>query len=253
MSASPHSSDSPVAVKTGRRSRRQVVVLQQRALEQLAGGLSIHQTASAVGVDRRTVHRWLQRDARFRAAYNAWQQEMIDSSRAQLLTLLGDAVTAVSQSVKKGDARIGTALLRHLSVVAPPSPANCDPQLVRHALALEEEEQKKELDRRARAVGRQDLSPVLEREDLMGNLNREYVGQLRNLADEVEDELDRREGKPPRPRLSSYERSRADFDEHPSDRPPPAPPPASSAQAPMDEPQPVLPHVDAEPLPVEDA
>jgi hypothetical protein len=42
-------------------------VLQERALQQLAAGTGVKETARVVGVHRRTVHRWLAADPNFAA------------------------------------------------------------------------------------------------------------------------------------------------------------------------------------------
>ena len=46
---------------------------QQKALAALRAGSSFPQAAEAAGVNRSTVHRWVQNDPQFRARYNAWQ------------------------------------------------------------------------------------------------------------------------------------------------------------------------------------
>lgn len=249
-------------VKARRRPRQHLTGRQQQALEQLAAGAGIRDTAAAIGVDPRTVHRWLHEDPHFRAAYNAWQQQIIDSSRSQLLTIAADAVTAVSKSVKKGDARTAMSLLKHLSIMPPPPPVPSDPDILHHAIAIDREEQKRELDRRARTVDRDDLSPIAneERRNLLDNPTREYIAELRDLCDILERELDLRDGKPLKPRPSKYVRPVRDpqtgeliYDVPSPDgaaHQPPAPPseahreaqpPPAREPAPLDPPGPIVP------------
>ena len=52
---------------------------QRAALESLRAGSGFPQAAEQAGVGRATVYRWVQSDPHFRAAYNAWQQELVES------------------------------------------------------------------------------------------------------------------------------------------------------------------------------
>jgi hypothetical protein len=68
---------------------------QAQALAALAAGQSISQAASAAGVDRTTVHRWLSNDAVFMAEFNAARMEMVETLRSGVRKLADDAIGAL--------------------------------------------------------------------------------------------------------------------------------------------------------------
>src|SRR6185437_7546952 len=76
---------------------------QETALAALRSGSSFPQAAEQAGVNRATVYRWVQRDAAFRAAYNAWQHELVESAHARLLKLSERAVEVLEHALKHGD------------------------------------------------------------------------------------------------------------------------------------------------------
>ena len=57
---------------------------QRVAFESLRGGSSFAVAAERAGVGRVTVYRWVKSDANFRAAYNAWRQELAESAGSRL-------------------------------------------------------------------------------------------------------------------------------------------------------------------------
>jgi transposase-like protein len=91
---------------------------QQAALAALSNGRTIRDAAKSIGVNRNTVARWLRTDPRFRAAYNAWRQELIDSTRSRLLRTAELAAAAVHKQIAKGDGRLALALLDRLGLAS---------------------------------------------------------------------------------------------------------------------------------------
>jgi transposase-like protein len=110
---------------------------QQIAMEKLASGETIVDAAQAAGVTRMTLHRWLKQDARFAAAYNAWQQEAVATARGRLLALSDQAVTTVANSVKAGDTRAALLVLKAMGAMDRPTPGPTDPEGVLREQELE--------------------------------------------------------------------------------------------------------------------
>ncbi len=77
--------DGPIPLVTDK--SEQLSPAQARAIEMLASGHTVATAAEAVGVGRTTIYRWLKGDAAFVAAFNAWQQDMLDTARGRLLAL----------------------------------------------------------------------------------------------------------------------------------------------------------------------
>jgi hypothetical protein len=109
------------------------------ALTSLTAGETISQAADAAGVDRHTVTRWIKMDPLFRAAYNAWRQELIESTRARLLRAAEVAAGVVNAAVAKGDARIAMSLLTKLGMATPAACETTDPALLREQITDERE------------------------------------------------------------------------------------------------------------------
>lgn len=134
-------------------------VVQLAALGWLMEGKSIRAAAEEVGVSRDTLSRWIHRDVAFRAAYNAWRQEMIESTQARLLRTAETAAAAVHKAIADGDARLALSLLKHLDLTTGVTAGPTDPQLVEGEIAILEEEQRRQLHDRAMAAGNLHLSP----------------------------------------------------------------------------------------------
>lgn len=142
---------SPADLRAGPRGRvAGLSVPQQAALDALSHGLTIKDAARAAAVNRVTVGRWLRADPRFRAAYNAWRQELIDSTRSRLLRTAELAAAAVHKQIAKGDGRLALALLDRLGLasdVAAVAGAS-DADLVRDEMAVERAEHRRALNAR---------------------------------------------------------------------------------------------------------
>jgi hypothetical protein len=112
--------------------------VQERALQQLAAGTSIRETACVIGVHRRTVHRWLAGDANFAAAYNAWQRETIDSGRARVLAMTDLALDTVQTALQQGNARVALQVAKATGALDTPRPMASDPKTLLRRRELRE-------------------------------------------------------------------------------------------------------------------
>jgi hypothetical protein len=147
--ASPAQSAAMLPARVG-----QLSVPQQAALAALSNGRTIRDAAESAGVYRGTVSRWLRADPRFRAAYNAWRQELIDSTRSRLLRTAELAADAIHKQVARGDGRLALALLDRLGL-ASESAATAgapDTDLARDEIAVEREERQQAVHRRVKAT-----------------------------------------------------------------------------------------------------
>ena len=114
---------------------------QLHALASLASGSSVTDAAEGSGVDRTTVHRWLREDVVFQAAWNSLRRDMWGEIETNLDSLLADALHAVREAVRDGDARIAMAVLKGSGVLSQASEIGPeDPGELREDLALARKE-----------------------------------------------------------------------------------------------------------------
>jgi hypothetical protein len=73
---------------------------QERALAALLAGKPYGEAATAAGVHRATLWRWMTGDPRFMARYNAGRRELVDQARAELLTLGCAAIKAIRETLE---------------------------------------------------------------------------------------------------------------------------------------------------------
>lgn len=78
----------------------QLTTAQVRALEAMAGGATIAGAATAAGVSRQTVHRWLRDDPSFVAERNCAAAEALEKLRSSVSDLVGDAIVALRDSLR---------------------------------------------------------------------------------------------------------------------------------------------------------
>ena len=86
---------------------------QRRAIEALLSEASIEAAATASGVPRRTLHRWLAEDVVFTAALRAAQDRAIDAAVSRLAGGAGDAadvlVSIANDPTERGATRVSAA------------------------------------------------------------------------------------------------------------------------------------------------
>src|SRR5579864_3822421 len=98
------------------------------ALQHLMAGTPIHEAARHVGVDRRTLYRWIKAEPKFAATYNAWQRETIDSGQARVLAMGNAALDVLEKSIQSGDAEIALQVARSTGMMDRPAPGLIDPR-----------------------------------------------------------------------------------------------------------------------------
>jgi hypothetical protein len=92
-------------------------------LELLLEGKSVAWAAASAQVDRRTVHRWVRDDERFKAAMDACRGRSIEAVRRQLLAAAPKAAAAIAEAADKGDIKAAMALLKALGLFGSPTAA----------------------------------------------------------------------------------------------------------------------------------
>jgi hypothetical protein len=113
-------SGSPAQVVEDWVASAELTPIKQVAAAALILGQNVSKTASALGVDRRTIQRWRKLDPEFQLAMVETRQEVIVSSRQRILLLSESAVGMVETQLNdEQDARVALALLRSLGVVSP--------------------------------------------------------------------------------------------------------------------------------------
>ena len=120
------------------RSQSSLSIIQCRALEQLMTGQSMSAAARGAGVARATLYRWLNEDADFRAAHNAWQKDTMAAARSSILALTEPAIRAVAAALEAGDAKIGMTLLKSVGLLTPPAPGSTDAEDVKKEQQIEQ-------------------------------------------------------------------------------------------------------------------
>jgi DNA-binding CsgD family transcriptional regulator len=127
------------AVATG--AVAEITPEQERALALMSNGKTAKEAAAGAGVSRATLYRWLRDDPAFVAAWNAWQRDQRQATRAQLLGMTGEAVDAVRAAVQKGDGRLALAMLKAMGLLTERSVGSEDVELVGRQLDLARREE----------------------------------------------------------------------------------------------------------------
>ena len=89
-----------------------------RAVEALAAGKTVTESAKLAGVDRTTVHRWRREDFEFQAELNRQQRELHDAFRQRLLSIALLATETVSAAVEAGDVPASLQVLKGIGVLS---------------------------------------------------------------------------------------------------------------------------------------
>lgn len=113
--------------------------VQEVALAALRGGQTFVGAAEQAGVSRMTLYRWLRGNPHFRAAFNAWQQEVTDSARARLVKLADRAVDVVEQALGRNDEKVALKVLRSVGVIRKRSAGgSINPEVLKLKMELRE-------------------------------------------------------------------------------------------------------------------
>jgi hypothetical protein len=100
---------------------------QRRAIELLIQGKTDHETATAVGVTRKTVNNWRNHNPDFQAALKQRRQEQWSLTTEHLRSLSGRAAEVLEKDLKDSDCRVRTAAAVHILRAVGLYGANLDP------------------------------------------------------------------------------------------------------------------------------
>jgi hypothetical protein len=153
---------------------------QKTAFEALRAGKAFGEAALAAGVARATVYRWLRTDPYFRAAYNAWQQELVASARARLLKLTDQAVSVVEHSLGRNDKQVAMGVLKSMGAMRGPGRGTTDPEVLALKMELEQKQQqyRAALGLMKHLLTKMGLSPAQQRDYIRANgIEKKLVGK----------------------------------------------------------------------------
>ena len=134
---------------------------QQLVLQQMSMGSSIKQASETTGVPRRTVSRWVNENARFIAALNAWKIEQLESGRASALAMTDDVMAALRTGLQERDTNLAFRMalkmgMLTLPLTPPPGPTDAAEVERRHRIRgaqVDDELRNLDLDDRAERQG----------------------------------------------------------------------------------------------------
>jgi len=109
---------------------------QKMAIEVMLSGNTMIAAANAAGVTRKTLYNWLHRDAKFQAAYNAWQADAMTSARSRLLGMADYAVDTLEREVRRNP-QIALAIVKSLGMLDRPTPGSTDPEEIEEQMETE--------------------------------------------------------------------------------------------------------------------
>lgn len=159
-----------------------------KALRALGAGQSVRGAAKSSGVCRNTVHNWLKHDPHFRAAFNAWKEELLESGRARLLKGADAAITSVLKAAAQGDMQAALAILKGLGMLTPQRPGLTDPAMVNREMELDRRQQRIDLAARSSDVAQDErrhlFSLVYDAEDKESRQLREEMKPAQEKLEE---------------------------------------------------------------------
>lgn len=114
---------------------------QQTALGALRGGGTFVRAAEEAGVSRMTLYRWLRGNPQFRAAFNAWQEEAIESARTRLIKLADQAVDVVEHALSYKDEKVALKVLRSVGALRKRNAGSIDPNVLELQMQLRDKQE----------------------------------------------------------------------------------------------------------------
>ena len=96
---------------------------QRKAIERLTSGSTAVEAATAAGVGRSTIYRWMKEDPAFIAAYNAWQRDLLATARGKMLALTDVALVALGKALGQGDGKLALRVLEKMGIAERPTPS----------------------------------------------------------------------------------------------------------------------------------
>ena len=85
----------------------------------LIEGETVSAAASAVGVHRSTVHRWLSTDAAFCAELNRLKDDLVHANHQRLLLLVERTIGVFETGLSESDGKLALSFLRSMGFVLP--------------------------------------------------------------------------------------------------------------------------------------
>jgi hypothetical protein len=107
----------------------------QIALQALTAGKSFPEAAREAGVCRASVYRWMREDAEFRAAYNAWRQEAVESAQSRVM-LADKAVDTLDKALEREDRTVAMTILQKMGALRRPRRQSTDPEVLKLQMEL---------------------------------------------------------------------------------------------------------------------
>jgi hypothetical protein len=114
---------------------------QELALAALRGGGTFVRAAEQAQVSRMTLYRWLRGNPQFRAAFNAWQEEAVESARTRLIKLADQAVDVVEQALRRSDEKVAVKLLGSVGALRKRRGESIDPNVLELQMQLREKQE----------------------------------------------------------------------------------------------------------------
>lgn len=100
---------------------------QAAAVEALLAGKTVTAAASAAGVGRATVYRWLKDDFAFQAELNRGRRDLRRAAFGNLERLAAKATDCLEKAIDQGDLKAALEVLNRLRIFAPDSIGSEDP------------------------------------------------------------------------------------------------------------------------------
>ena len=118
---------------------------QRTALEKMLTGHTLVASATAAGVTRMTLYRWLHDDAKFQAAYNAWKLDAVTGAQTKILAMTDTAVNTVGRAVKT-DPKVALTVLKAVGALDRPRPGSTDPEEMERRMEIARRQKENKLE-----------------------------------------------------------------------------------------------------------
>ena len=122
---------------------------QVTVLAELLAGRTITDAATAAGVDRVTVHRWLREDFAFQAAWNRDRRELHRATYDRLERLTAKATECIEKAVDRGNVKVALEIVKGMGVLAPSPIGSEDASELASEAAIKAAERRDDLETRA--------------------------------------------------------------------------------------------------------
>ena len=166
---------------------------QRTAIERLTCGQTLVDSATAAGVSRMTLYRWLKNDVQFQAAYNAWQQDAVATARGRMLGVTDVAVMSLARALSReagqpvqlaavAQGRLALRVLERMGIADRPTPGPTE---------VEELERRRDLERRKHENLKLKEEFDVKSEEFVSG---EFYGAFNNAGKKRDEKVTRRQG-----------------------------------------------------------